>query len=145
MIILDTNVLSALMRDEPDRRVVTWLDGQAAASTWITSVTVFEVRLGLALLPEGRRRRTLEQAFDCLLDEDLDGRILSFDKAAATEAAALAAIRQRAGTSVDIRDTQIAGIALARRASIATRNLRHFEGLSVAVVSPWGDESAAGA
>jgi hypothetical protein len=98
VIILDTNVLSALMRDEPDRRVVTWLDGQAAASTWITSVTVFEVRLGLALVPEGRRRHTLEQAFDCLLDEDLDGRILSFDKAAATEAAALAAIRERAGT-----------------------------------------------
>lgn len=142
MIILDTNVLSALMRDEPDRRVVTWLDGQAAASTWITSVTVFEVRLGLALLPEGRRRRTLAKAFDGLLDDDLDGRILSFDTVAASEAATLAATRQRAGIVVDIRDTQIAGIALARRASIATRNLRHFAGLSVAVVSPWGEESA---
>lgn len=98
------------MRDEPDRRVVTWLNGQPAASTWITSVTVFEVRLGLALLPEGRRRRTLEQAFDGLLEDDLDGRILSFDTVAASEAATLAATRQRAGIMVDIRDTQIAGI-----------------------------------
>jgi predicted nucleic acid-binding protein len=93
-------------------------------------------------LPEGRRRRTLEQAFDGLLEDDLDGRILSFDTVAASEAATLAATRQRAGIMVDIRDTQIAGIALARRASIATRNLRHFKGLSVAVVSPWGEDPA---
>lgn len=143
MIILDTNVLSALMRDEPDQRVVEWLDAQAAASTWTTSVTVFEIRFGLALLPEGRRRRGLEQAFDGLLAEDLGGRILSYDAAAAAQAATLAASRQRAGIIVDIRDTQIAGIALARRASIATRNLRHFLGLTVPVISPWGEESAA--
>jgi predicted nucleic acid-binding protein len=141
VIILDTNVLSALMRDEPDRRVVEWLDGQSAVSTWITSITVFEVRLGLALLPDGRRRRALQQAFEGLLAEDLDGRILSFDSAAAAEAATLAASRQRAGINLDIRDTQIAGIAQARRASIATRNLRHFEGLTVPVVSPWGEDS----
>jgi predicted nucleic acid-binding protein len=109
----------------------------------ITSVSVFEVRLGLALLPRGRRRRTLEQSFDGHLNDDLEGRILSFDAVAAAEAASLAATRQRAGNPVDIRDTQIAGIALARRASIATRNLRHFEGLSVADVSPWSEESAA--
>jgi predicted nucleic acid-binding protein len=141
VIILDTNVLSALMRDEPDRRVVEWLDGQSAVSTWITSITVFEVRLGLALLPDGRRRRALQQAFEGLLAEDLDGRILSFDSAAAAEAATLAASRQRAGINLDIRDTQKAGIAQARRASIATRNLRHFEGLTVPVVSPWGEDS----
>jgi predicted nucleic acid-binding protein len=141
VIILDTNVLSALMRHEPDRRVVEWLDGQSAVSTWITSITVFEVRLGLALLPDGRRRRALQQAFEGLLAEDLDGRILSFDSAAAAEAATLAASRQRAGINLDIRDTQIAGIAQARRASIATRNLRHFEGLTVPVVSPWGEDS----
>lgn len=141
MIILDTNVLSALMRDTPEACVVAWLDEQPAASTWITSITVFEIRLGLALLPDGRRRGTLEQAFEVLLTEDLDGRILSFDTVAAAEAATLAASRQRAGITVDIRDTQIAGIALARRASIATRNLRHFVGLTVPVVSPWGGES----
>lgn len=141
MIILDTNVLSALMREGPERQVVEWLDRQAAASIWITSITVFEVRLGLALLPDGRRRRALHQAFEELLMEDLGGRILSFDSVAAAEAATLAASRQRAGSTVDIRDTQIAGIALARRASIATRNLRHFAGLTVPVISPWGEES----
>jgi len=142
VIILDTNVLSALMRDEPDQRVVEWLDGQAAASTWITSITVFEIRFGLALLPDGRRRRALGQAFEGLLADDLGSRILSFDAAAAAQAATLAASRQRMGIVVDIRDTLIAGIGLARRASIATRNLRHFEGLAVPVVSPWGEESA---
>ena len=96
------------------------------------------------MLPEGRCRRALEQAFDGLLDEDPDGRILSFDAVAATEAASLAATRQRSGITVDIRDTQIAGIALARRASIATRNQRHFDGLSVAVVNPWSEGSAEG-
>jgi len=142
VIILDTNVLSALMRDAPDQRVVAWLDGQAASSTWITSITVFEIRFGLALLPDGRHRRALEHAFEGLLTDDLGGRILSFDAPAAAQAANLAASRQREGVVVDIRDTQIAGIALARRAAIATRNLRHFGGLTVPVVSPWGEESA---
>ncbi len=74
MIILDTNVLSALMREEPERQVVEWLDSQAAASTWITSITVFEVRLGRALLPDARRRRALQQTFEDLLGEDLGDR-----------------------------------------------------------------------
>ena len=137
MIILDTNVLSALMRFTPDQAVVQWLDLQPTESVWITSITLFEARLGLALLPRGRRRQTLELAFNRVLEEDLEKRVLDFDSAAAIEAAALAAERQRAGRSVDMRDTQIAGIALARRASLATRNVRHFEGLSVQVVNPW--------
>lgn len=137
MIILDTNVLSALMRSEPDREVIDWLDRQPPESIWITSITEFESRYGLALLPDGRRRKTLESAFERLLKEDLDGRILPFDSAAAAEAAMLAAKRQQAGHPVDMRDTQIAGIALARRATIATRNTRHFSGLNVDVVNPW--------
>jgi len=137
VIILDTNVLSALMRERPDAEVVAWLDRQPPESVWITSITVFESRLGLALLPEGRRRRRLEAAFDQLLNEDLDNRVLAFDSTAATEAARLAAERQRAGRTVDVRDTQIAGITLARRATLATRNRRHFADLTVPVVSPW--------
>lgn len=137
MIILDTNVLSALMRKTPEAPVVAWLDGQPAESVWITSITLFEARLGLALLPNGRRRKALEAAFARLLDEDLENRVLDFDRAAATEAASLAAGRQKAGRPVDMRDTQIAGIALARRATLATRNLRHFQGLKVPVVDPW--------
>lgn len=137
MIILDTNVLSALMRVAPEARIVRWLDHQPAESIWITAITVFEARLGLALLPKGRRRQLLELAFDRLLEEDLENRVLDFDSAAATEAAALAATRQRVGRTVDMRDTQIAGIALARRAALATRNVRHFRDLGVTVIDPW--------
>ena len=137
MIILDTNVLSALMRQEPDPPVLQWLDLQAPESIWITSITLFESRLGMALVPDGRRRRALEAAFARLLEEDLENRVLPFDSDAALQASTLAAERQRAGRIVDIRDTQIAGIAQARRATLATRNVRHFEGLTVAVLNPW--------
>jgi predicted nucleic acid-binding protein len=83
MIVVDTNVLSALMRQVPESPVIEWLDRQAAESVWITSITLFEARLGLALLPKGRRRQTLEAAFDKLMVEDLEGRVLDFDQPAA--------------------------------------------------------------
>jgi len=137
VIILDTNVLSALMRQAPEAPVVAWLDRQPAESVWLTSITLFEARFGLALLPKGRRRNALEKAFARLLEEDLENRVLDFDSAAAAETALLAAGRQKAGRPVDIRDTQIAGIALARRATLATRNARHFADLKVPVVDPW--------
>jgi hypothetical protein len=137
LIVLDTNVLSALMRKAPEAPVVAWLDRQPAESVWITSITLFEARLGLALLPKGRRQRTLEAAFASLLEEDLENRVLDFDGAAATAAASLAAERRKAGRPVDMRDTQIAGIALARRATLATRNVRHFADLKVPVIDPW--------
>ena len=137
MIILDTNVLSALMREEPDVPVVGWLDRQPAESIWITSITVFEARLGIALLPKGKRQRGLETAFNRLLEDDLESRVLDFDRFAATEAAALAAARQKTGRPVDMRDTQIAGIALARRAVLATRNVKHFADLKIKVIDPW--------
>ena len=130
-------IMGALMRSVPDATVVTWLDRQPAESVWITSITLFETRFGLALLPSGRRRQALESAFDHLLKEDLENRILDFDSAAATAAASLAAARQKSGRSVDLRDTQIAGIALARRATLATRNVRHFSGLKISIVDPW--------
>jgi predicted nucleic acid-binding protein len=137
VIILDTNVLSALMRTSPEPAVVGWLDRQPADSIWLTSITVFEARFGLALLPKGRRRKALERAFDRVVDEDLANRVLDFDQAAAAAAAQLASDRQRTGRAADLRDALIAGIALARRATIATRNTRHFEGLDVPVVDPW--------
>jgi predicted nucleic acid-binding protein len=137
VIILDTNVLGALMRPVPDAAVVRWLDRQPAESVWITSSTLFEARLGLALLPSGRRRQRLESEFDRLLREDLENRVLDFDSAAATEAASLAAARQKSGRPVDMRDTQIAGIALARHATLATRNVRHFADLEISIVDPW--------
>jgi len=137
VIILDTNVLSALMHKVPNTAVVGWLDRQPAESIWITSVTLFEARLGLALLPDGRRRTALGSAFARLLEEDLQNRVLDFDTGAANEAAELAAQRQKAGRPIDMRDTQIAGIAIARRATLATRNTRHFADLKINVIDPW--------
>jgi len=137
VIILDTNVLSALMRTRPDAEVAAWLDQQPAQSVWITSITVFEARFGIALLAPGRRRQEIERAFTKVLREDLEGRVLDFDQASAERAAVLAAKRQQTGRPVDFRDTQIAGIALARNGTLATRNTKHFEDLSVPVINPW--------
>jgi predicted nucleic acid-binding protein len=139
VIILDTNVLSALMRDRPDAAVIAWLDHQPAESIWTTAITVLEVRTGLELLRASRRRTQLESAFDGLLRDDLDGRVLSFDTAAANAAGVAVAAAQRRGKSAEIRDCQIAGIALARRATLATRNGRHFRPLGVTVVDPWDE------
>lgn len=141
MTILDTNVLSAVMRTPPDPTVVAWLDRQPAESVWLTSLTVCETRFGLAGLPNGRRRRALEAAFTRLVEEDLENRVLDFDGAAATSAAVLAADRRRAGRPVDVRETLMAGIALARHATLATRNVRHFADLKVPVVDPWTAET----
>ena len=137
MIILDTNILSALMQKNPDAAVISWLDRVPTESVWITSVTLFEARYGLALLPEGKRRKTLIEIFDQIVADDLDGRVLLFDQAAAEEAAQLAAARRKNGYTVDMRDTFIAGIALAKKATIATRNTKHFSDLQVDVINPW--------
>ena len=137
MIILDTNVLSALMLKAPDVAVVEWLNRQPPESVWITSITLFEAHLGIALLPGGRRRTSLEAAFAELVEADLENRVLDFDSGAALEAAELAARRQRAGRPVDMRDTQIAGIAIVRRATLATRNVRHFTDFEIPVIDPW--------
>ena len=137
MILLDTNVLSALMRRETDPVVIAWLDAQPPESIWTTAITVFEIRFGLEILAKGRKRKALEEAFASALDEDFDGRVLAFDQAAADAAATIAARQREAGRPVEIRDVQLAGIAAARKATLATRNTRHFEGTGIAIVDPW--------
>ena len=137
MIILDTNVLSALMQQQPDVQAAAWLDRQPAESVWITSITLFEARYGLALLASGKRQTDLQQRFEQLLRDDLENRVLPFESNAAAEAAIIAAERKARGRPVDMRDTFIAGIVLARRATLATRNLRHFDDLPVNLVNPW--------
>jgi hypothetical protein len=137
MIILDTNVVSALMLREPDLAVVAWLDGQEPESIWLTSITVFEIGYGLALLAPGRRRRALEEAFARMLTEDFDGRVMSFDEHSAGHAANLAAKRRLAGRPVDFRDVEIAGIAATRKAALATGDTRDFDGLGLELVDPW--------
>ena len=138
MILLDTNVLSALMKTAPDPAVVQWLDRQPAESMWTTSITVFEIRTGIDLLAEGRRRSQLDEMFSDLLAYDLEGRVQAFDQSAAEAAGAIAATRQRQGRVVEIRDVQIAGVAASRHATVATRNIRHFDGTGVELVNPWG-------
>lgn len=137
MIVLDTDVLSALMRREPEPTAVAWLDRQPSESVWTTAVTVFEIRFGLELLAPGRRRRQLEDAFTRSVAEDFEGRVLPFDQEAAREAAGRAAERRAAGKPVDFRDIEIAGIVAAKRATLATRNVRHFQDLGIQLVDPW--------
>lgn len=137
MILLDTNVLSAVMQRRPEPAVLAWLDAQAPETLWITSITLFEARFGLAVMDDGQQKARLQQGFEELVAKDLGHRVAVFDARAAECSATLAADRKRRGRPVDIRDTFIAGIALAHGAGIATRNVRHFDDLSVAVVDPW--------
>ena len=136
MTILDTNVLSALMRQTPDKHVVEWLDRQPRTSIWTTSVTVLEVRFGLQIMPAGRRRSSLIQAFEALLN-NIGQRVAAFDVDAAQQAGEVMALRHKRGRPGDLRDTMIAGIVLAHRATLATRNTVHFDDLAVSVINPW--------
>src|ERR1700691_2587287 len=116
MIILDSNVLSELMRPRPEEKVIVWLDRQPQTSIWTTSVTVFEIRFGLQVMPTGRRRAIYTQGFEALLD-GIDYRIAPFDTEAAHQASALMASRKIQGRPRELRDTMIAGIVLARHAT----------------------------
>ena len=136
MIILDTNVLLALMRQAPDEQVVAWLDKQPRISVWTTSITVLEVRCGLQIMPAGKRRSLLMQAFEALLDK-IGQQVAVFDGAAAQLAGDLMASRHKKGRPGDLRDTMIAGIVLAHRATLATRNTVHFDDIAVSVINPW--------
>jgi|SRR5579859_929001 len=137
MIIVDTNVLSALARPEPEAAVLQWLDRQPELSIWTTSITLMEVRYGLQSMPPGRRREQMTKEMEAVLKEEIGGRYLFFDVTAAEQAAELMALRRRKGRPVELRDTMIAGIVLASYATLATRNTSHFEDLSVPVVNPW--------
>lgn len=136
MIILDTNVLSELMRPSPELRVIAWLDRQPPTSIWTTSVTVFEIRFGLHLMPVGKRRTIYTRGFERLL-EGIDQRIAPFDTEAAQQAGALMASRKIQGRPRELRDTMIAGIALSRRATMATRNVRDFDDILATLIDPW--------
>jgi len=139
VIVLDTNVLSALMHGDAHPTIVKWLDSQDSESVWTTSISVFEVRYGLEIMTKGRRRRGLEDAFARTVAEDLENRVLSFDSVAALAAADIAARQRSMGHPVEIRDVQIAGITAARKAALATRNIRHFADIGIAIINPWRD------
>lgn len=136
MIILDTNVLSALMRDVPERKVVSWLDRQPQGSVWTTSITIIEIQAGLQLLPVAGEKAELSQQFERLLDS-IYHRIAVFGEEAARLSASLTISRQKKGQTADMRDTMIAGIVLAHHATLATRNVAHFSDITAKVVNPW--------
>jgi predicted nucleic acid-binding protein len=137
MVLLDTNVISEFMIHAPDPSVVRWLNSQPRSSVWTTSINVYEIRSGLFAMPVGKRQAALSLAFERLLSNTIQGRITVFDVAAAQRAAELDAAGQKKGRPRDRRDTMIAGIVLASHATLATRNVKHFEDIAKSVVNPW--------
>jgi toxin FitB len=137
LIVLDTNVLSEMMRPAPDATVAAWISARPASSLFTTTVTQAEILYGLALLPSTRRRKRLEAAVSEIFATDLAGRVLPFDQAAARSYAEIAAARRKAGRPLAQFDAQIAAIARSRGADVATRNVTDFEGCGIDVTDPW--------
>jgi predicted nucleic acid-binding protein len=141
MIVLDTNVLSELMRRRPEARVVGWVDGQDASALAITAVTAAELLYGVARLASGARKTELAAAVEALVREDFAGRVLPFDGAAAEQYADLVAERDRCGRPISTADGQIAAICRCHDARLATRNVRDFSEVGVELVDPWAPAS----
>jgi predicted nucleic acid-binding protein len=137
--VLDTNVISELMKRVPANRVTTWIAAQPATSLYTTSITQAEILHGIMLLPSGRKRSALEAAADAMFREDFAGRILPFGSDAAHAYARIAADRRRLGRPISHFDAQIAGIARSAGAAIATRNVTDYDSCDVRVVNPWDD------
>lgn len=135
--LLDTNVLSELLRPRPAEAVIAWFASQSEGSLCVSAVTQAEMLLGARLLPEGSRRRKLQTRIDALFREEFTGRLLPFDARAAEAYAGIVADRRAAGRPISVFDAQIAAIALANRLKVATRNAGDFEGCNVMLVDPW--------
>ena len=137
MIVLDTNVLSELMRSAPEARVTNWVATQAAASLFIATITQAEILHGVLLLPRGRRRDAIEAAADAMFEEDFAGRVLPFSSHSARAYAEIALARRQSGRPISQFDAQIAAIAKSFGAGVATRNVADFEGCGIRVIDPW--------
>lgn len=137
MIVLDTNVLSEVLRPAPAPRVMDWLSRQVSTSLFVTTVTQAEILFGIAILDPGRRRDDLQSAAMAMFAEDFAGRIVGFDVDAAPVFAAIAAERRQLGRPISQFDAQIAAIARSRGAALATRNIRDFEACDIELIDPW--------
>jgi predicted nucleic acid-binding protein len=137
MILLDTNVISELMRAAPNEAVVRWIGARPAPSHYTTSITLAEILHGILLLPAGKRRNQLRQAAETMFAEDFSGRVLGFGSEAAPIYAQIAVERRRIGRPISQFDAQIAAIARVSGASIATRNVDDFTDLGLTVLNPW--------
>ena len=137
MIVLDTNVVSELMRRSPDPTVEAWAAEYALEDLFFSAVGEAELRYGAAIMPAGRRRVTLVADIEAMLRASFENRILPFDSAAARAYAEIAVARRAAGRPVSHPDNQIAAIAHSRGMTVATRNIRDFEDMGIAVINPW--------
>ena len=137
MLILDTNVVSELMRPAPDPEIASWVAERATSSLFLTAVTEAELRYGLAVMPPGRRREGLATGLERMLKAGFANRVLPFDSGAARAYAQIAAARRRGGRPIAQADCQIAAIAQARGMAVATRNVRHFEDMGIEILNPW--------
>ena len=137
-VLLDTNVLSELLRAAPNPAVMAWVVAQPGENLFVTSVTEAEMRLGIRLLPAGKRRRALEIAITAMFTEDFAGRIRPFDTAAVPGYVDIVWKRRAAGRPISQFDAQIAAIALCHGHQLATRNVSDFKGCGIALVDPWG-------
>jgi predicted nucleic acid-binding protein len=137
MIVLDTNVLSETLRPRPADSVKQWMAAQAAALLYTTAISQAEILYGVALLPAGRRKLTLQEMAEAIFGQAFLGRVLPFDSAAAISFAQIAAMRRRSGRPISEADAQIAAIAHSRGATIATLNVGDFENCGIEVISPW--------
>jgi predicted nucleic acid-binding protein len=137
MIVLDTNVVSELMRTDPAGHVVRWIEGRPPTSLCTTAITQAEIFLGVQLLPKGKRREALEETANEIFDDDFQGRVFSFDGDAARAYARIVAARRRSGRPISEADAQIAAIARALGFDLATRNVSDFEGCGVELHDPW--------
>ena len=139
MIVLDTNVLSEVLRPAPDTGVLDWLAGQPRSSVFTNTITRGELFYGVCLLPDGQRRQQLFEALRAVFDNDFAGQVLSFDRDAADAYARIASSRKNAGRPISQFDAMIAGIVQSRGAGLATRNVRDFVYCGIEVINPWDD------
>ena len=137
MVVLDTNVVSELMREVPQPEVVAWVDAREGRDVFVTAITEAEVRTGIAILPGGRRQLALSNAADRFFTELFPNRVLPFDASAARMYAEITAERRAAGRPIGQLDCQIAAIARCHGAALATRNVGDFQGIGVEVMNPW--------
>ena len=139
MILLDTNVVSELTHLAPNPSVINWLDAQAAEDVFLSAITEAELRFGVAILPEGRRRERLAFEIENMLREDFERRILPFDSFAARMFAEIAADRRAIGKPISDADCQVAAIARCYGAAVATRNVVDFEHCGIEIINPWSN------
>ncbi len=139
MIVLDTNVVSELMRLGPDSMVVAWVDRQRADDVWLSAVTLAELLYGVGRLPAGRRKTELASQLDAMVADDFDHRVLAFDATAAAHYADIVVVRECAGRPISAADAQIAAICRSHAAALATRNVDDFRDTGVTIVNPWLD------